>query len=322
MADYQQGLPPLATLVAFEAAHRHRNFTRAAAELHTSQATVSRRVRELEVDLAVCLFERNRYDVTPTPGADDFAASVRLALGALVSGADELRRQAVGPGALTVLTSLSLASSVVAPVIGEMQRRHPKLNLRVLSACEPIEATTEVFDLAIQYGPAEVARYEVEAIAAEQVYPVCAPDLAARLSARPTVEALADQALLDVAYDDPSWIDWSRYLAVTGAGTAAALGRVAFSSYQLCLDVAERGEGVALGWDRSVANRIQAGTLVRVPGMAAVDAGAINAYLPRSVDSRARPGEVLELLALLRGAVAANEPGETAPFVPSPIRES
>ena len=56
-------LRPAGALASFEAAYRHGSFTRAAAELYSSQATVRRRVRELESDLGVTLFERQRYDV-------------------------------------------------------------------------------------------------------------------------------------------------------------------------------------------------------------------------------------------------------------------
>ncbi|WP_211598234.1 LysR family transcriptional regulator [Halomonas caseinilytica] len=44
-------LPPLATLRAFEAAARLESFTRAASELHLTQAAISRQIRLLEEDL-------------------------------------------------------------------------------------------------------------------------------------------------------------------------------------------------------------------------------------------------------------------------------
>ena len=39
-------LPPLTALRAFEAAARHRSFTRAAAELHVTQAAISNKMNE------------------------------------------------------------------------------------------------------------------------------------------------------------------------------------------------------------------------------------------------------------------------------------
>ena len=48
MQAYRKSLPPLDTLVFFEAAMRHLNFTEAAEELFVTQAAVSKRIRQLE----------------------------------------------------------------------------------------------------------------------------------------------------------------------------------------------------------------------------------------------------------------------------------
>lgn len=301
MADFDRLLPPLATLVAFEAAFRHRNFTRAAEELYQSQATVSRRVRELEADLGVCLFERHRYDLTPSPEAEMLAASVRLSLSELSSTADRIRRQASGTDSLTVLTSLSLASAAVAPILGGFQQKHPDLNIRVLSSCEPIESTQEQFDIALQYGACNSERFEVEFIAEEAVFPVCSPSFAAGLPTPATAADLACLPLLHVDYDDPSWATWNDFLEAAVATPPSHDRAMVFSSYQLCLDVAERGDGVALGWERSVKPRIEAGTLVRIPGITLSHAGRINAYwIDHAKTSKYAP----EFIALLRDALS------------------
>ncbi|MEE8505121.1 MAG: LysR family transcriptional regulator, partial [Kiloniellales bacterium] len=49
-------LPPLNALRAFEAGARHLSFTKAAEELHVTQAAVSHQVKLLEEDLGVTLF--------------------------------------------------------------------------------------------------------------------------------------------------------------------------------------------------------------------------------------------------------------------------
>ena len=58
MAILRSRLPPANSLVTFEAAARHLNFTRAAAELLVTQAAVSRQVQLLEDNLGIQLFER------------------------------------------------------------------------------------------------------------------------------------------------------------------------------------------------------------------------------------------------------------------------
>ncbi len=266
-----------------------------------SQASVSRRIRELETDLGVILFERHRHDVTPTAEAEVFAASVRLSLRELSSTANQLRQAAVDADSLTILSSLSLASVFVAPVLGDLQRARPELNVRVVSACEAIETTSEVFDLAIQYGPSQSSLYRVEFIAEEEVYPVCSPTFAAQLPTPVTAAGLTRFPLLDVDYDDPGWATWRSFLASTDGGEPEVGNAMVFTSYRVCLDFAERAEGLALGWERSVRPRLDAGALVRVSGVTLSNAGLINAYLPKHV---APNPYALEFLALLKSTVA------------------
>jgi DNA-binding transcriptional LysR family regulator len=59
-------LPPLASVRAFEAAARHGNFAKAAAELGTSAASVSYHVRQLEREIGVPLFQRHAQRVELT----------------------------------------------------------------------------------------------------------------------------------------------------------------------------------------------------------------------------------------------------------------
>ncbi len=296
MSDFDRLLPPLATLIPFEAAFRHGNFTRAARELHQSQATVSRRIRELETDLGVTLFERQRYDVTPTADGEMLAASVRLSLSELSATADLIRRRALDNDALTVLTSLSLATATVAPILGEFQRAHPDVNIRVLASDDLVASTNEDFDLALGYGPNESSLFVVEFIAEEAVFPVCSPAFAARLPTPVTPDDLAALPLLHVDYVDPGWTTWQDVLASAVVGDRGRSKSVVFTSYQLCLDVAERDGGVALGWERSVRSRLDAGTLVRVPDITIPHAGRINAYLPNRTAPNPHAAEFVTLV--------------------------
>lgn len=296
MPSFDQALPPLATLVAFESAFRHKNFSRAAEELFQSQATVSRRVRELEADLGVCLFERRRHDVHPTAQAEELAASVRLSLTELATTAERIRRPGPTAESLTILTSLSFASATVAPILGGFQQAHPDLNIRVLSSCEPIETTTESFDIALQYGASDSDRFEVEFITEEAVFPVCSPALAKTLPNAVTAADLRGLPLLHVEYEDPSWATWADVLRASGAEQTDVDQSMVFTSYQVCLDVAERGDGIALGWERSVRPRIDEGLLVAVPGLSIPDAGRINAYVTKGGPTSDHAAEFVTLL--------------------------
>ncbi|WP_260579426.1 LysR family transcriptional regulator [Vreelandella populi] len=91
MDNFIKSLPPLATLRPFEAAARLESFSRAADELHLTQAAISRQIRALEEDLGVMLFERRHRRVFLTREGREFGRTVSLALESIATGAQGLR---------------------------------------------------------------------------------------------------------------------------------------------------------------------------------------------------------------------------------------
>jgi len=285
MAEYARRLPPLNALVAFEAAFRHSSFTRAADELALSQASVSRRTRELEQDLGVQLFERRRYDVEPTAEGEMLALSVRQSLGELAATADHLRDRGAGTDTLTIFSDLSLANALVTPIVGDFQRQNPRLRLHVLATSEAIEMARETFDFGLQYGRRAEHAFDIEPIADDVIFPVCAPKLAARMSAFVDAAELAKQRLLHFAESGRNWTNWGTFLAMSGVRVTPPIEGLIFSSQNACLDVAERGEGIALAWGRSVKQRLDTGRLVRLSEMTMPLVGCINVYRPKRAKS-------------------------------------
>ena len=73
-------LPPLDPLIAFEAAARLLSFTRAADELHLSQAAISQQIRNLEDSLQVKLFTRSHRAVQLTNEGREYQHTVTTVL--------------------------------------------------------------------------------------------------------------------------------------------------------------------------------------------------------------------------------------------------
>jgi len=85
----RRALPPLAALVAFEAAARRQSFTRAGEELSLTQSAISRQITLLEDSLGVRLFERIRQRVVLTPAGRFYAEQVRDVLARLTAATEE-----------------------------------------------------------------------------------------------------------------------------------------------------------------------------------------------------------------------------------------
>src|SRR3979490_1532930 len=76
-------LPPLETLRVFEVACRHGSYSEAARELHVTHSAVSQRIRQLEVELGVTLFERQGNRMVLTPSGVRLLAGVNRAFSEL-----------------------------------------------------------------------------------------------------------------------------------------------------------------------------------------------------------------------------------------------
>src|SRR5258705_7381990 len=59
--------PSLETLRVFEVACRHGSYSEAARELHVTHSALSQRIRQLEEELGLTLFERQGNRMVPTP---------------------------------------------------------------------------------------------------------------------------------------------------------------------------------------------------------------------------------------------------------------
>ena len=73
-------LPPLNSLVAFEASARHLSFTLAAEELNVTQGAISRQIRQLEEYLGKAMFTRANRSINLTPTGLQYYQSISQSL--------------------------------------------------------------------------------------------------------------------------------------------------------------------------------------------------------------------------------------------------
>lgn len=120
-------------LAALCAVARHASFTRAAEELHVTQAGLSAMVREMEVQAGVRLFERTTRRVALTPAGARMLPAARRALDILEAAMADVR--ALGTAARTRLrvgVTPIIASAVMPRVLRRLAQRLPGLQVEVL----------------------------------------------------------------------------------------------------------------------------------------------------------------------------------------------
>jgi DNA-binding transcriptional LysR family regulator len=189
----------------FAAVARHRNFSRAAQELHIAQPVLSRQIRALESELGAVLFVRDRNGAQLTP------AGTQLALEAepLLAAAEALRRRvaqaARKAGQFTVAFMPGL---IVAGPVRAFGDAHPELTVEVLRTSRADQAAV------LHDGRADVSyvRLPVERHGLQLRTLLREPNVAVlpaghRLAGKETISLadLADEHLLQHPEIVPAW---------------------------------------------------------------------------------------------------------------------
>src|ERR1700755_3979 len=142
---------PLNALKAFEATARHLSFTRAALELHVTQAAISHQVKGLEDRLKAKLFRRSSRGLQLTDEGLALAPTLFEAFGAI----DRLLEQFEAGGVREVLTVSAVGTFVVGALLERLpafRAAHPRIDLRLLTNNNKVDLIAEGLDYAIRFG--------------------------------------------------------------------------------------------------------------------------------------------------------------------------
>ena len=255
-------LPPLSALRAFEASARHGSFSRAAEELHVTHGSICRHVAALETQLSRRLFVRHARGVTPTAAARHFEVIVRDSLERLAAGLVGARA-GVEEASARVRVSLlpSFASRWLIPRLAVFRKKHPWIEIDLVAGQEfsDLANRRSTFDLALRYGLGSWRGVHAECFLDETLTPVCAP--AVRGGADGVDDLLAR---LPVIHDSNEQ-GWAHWLSRTGHEIAQGAPQSwIFNDYNLVLEAAAQGLGIALGRSALIASELAAGRLMEV----------------------------------------------------------
>ena len=253
-------LPSLNGLRAFEAAARHLSFTAAASELNVTQTAISHQIRRLEEELGIRLFIRQNRSLTLTPQAREYLPGIRAAFNDLRLATDRLLRKD-GDRVLTVSTLASMAAKWLLPRLASFQQAHPEIDVRITSSASLVDFRNDDVDAAIRYGRGHWPGVRADWLMAEELFPVCSPELLKGGKPLRCPEDLAHHTLLHTSggYFD----DWRLWL--TAAGLPSDISKQPGASFDLTLmtvQAAIDGLGVALGRSTYVEGDIAKGRLV------------------------------------------------------------
>ncbi len=255
-------LPPLDPLIAFEAAARLLSFTRAAAELHLSQAAVSQQIRGLEDSLGVKLFTRSHRAVQLTNEGREYQHTVAAMLKQLAGATMDI--QQVGATRQLVLgCDQSFAAQWLLPRLTALRGELPEVTLRIIASDDDAECLARDVDLSILHGDGNWPGYSAERLFDEEVFPVCSPDYTRQGDPGDWVGWLLGAQLIDLADSHWNWMNWRLWLGGHDIDEPLGGRRLQINSYPLVIEAACAGHGVALGWRYLIDDLIAAGRLLR-----------------------------------------------------------
>lgn len=253
-------LPPIADLLAFEAASRHTSISRAAEELHLTQSAVSRQIRQLEGQLGLALFHRVRQRVVLTDVGRIYAADVRVVLQQLSGVTQKTMAWSDGGGLLNLAVLPTLGTRWLIPRLVDFAARYPDVTVNMASRHEPFDFAQGALDAAIHFGAPHWAGAVCDYLMHEQVVPLCSPGYQQQHGIW-QIHDLSSVVLLQQTSRPAQWADWFEQV---GADSAHALRGPHFEQFAMIAQAAVSGLGAALLPRFLVETEITSGALIEL----------------------------------------------------------
>ncbi len=233
-------LPPLPTLVAFEAVARRRSFALAAGELNLTASAISHQIAKLETFLGVKLFDRTAQGARLSTAGEAYLRRVAGALGAINAATDDIRQGV--RNSLYVHASPSFASLWLMPRLAHFAKSHPDISLFLSASHVHSDFALGQADIDIRYGVPQWPNLVVQPLFEERIMPLASPAFISRHHLREPAQLLG-VALIQSTVGVLQWPDW---LSAQGVAQAPERFALRIDRAQLALDAAVQGLGVAL----------------------------------------------------------------------------
>ena len=254
-------LPPLASLLAFDALYQCGSVTGAAEQLGRTHSAVSKQLHQLQDHAGMALFEKNGSGIRLTPEGAKFAAIVAASLADIRKGYEELKRNRERQ-AVSIKVSSTFARVWAIPIIARFNRHHPEIEIQLnLTIPQNSHELDGAVDLVLSWdrlvSPTDP---HPNAVTLGDVYigPVLSPTYPHLFEDG----TFSFRTQLNRRGSEAGWKTWSD---LTGLKLSYE-HQINFDLVGLAYEAAERGMGVALAPKFLIEKELKSGTLVAPAG--------------------------------------------------------
>ncbi|MCO4837083.1 MAG: LysR family transcriptional regulator [Oceanospirillaceae bacterium] len=271
-------MPSAQSLLIFEVAARHLNFTAAARELGSTQSAVSQQMRGLEQQLDLPLFKRIYRGVALTDSGQQLYEAVESGFLQITNCLTKLQQTPVRQY-INVETDFAFAAFWLLPRLSSFRKRHPEIEVRIVTSQTQPDYTAQQNDISIVFAKGKPSKYRSHLLAIGHVFPVCSSALLAQHGAIDSPQQLASLPLLKLAdAAGNGWLNWRGFFNhLSSSPTHPLLNQVVpsepvltFNNYTLLVQAAIAGQGVGIGWGTLVDDLLDNGMLVALKSFSIV----------------------------------------------------
>lgn len=237
----RRSLPSTTALLCFEAAARSGSFTQAGVEVNLTQSAVSRQIAILEDFVQRPLFTRVRQRVQVTHAGARFLAEIVPLLEGLEAATLRMRSFDLREGAINVGVYPTLGSRWLLPLLLAFAEAHPDFSTNSITYLKNEEFDQERVDIGIVQGDPPWREMQSDFLMPEDLAPVASPRLIDRALEDP--EALLGFRSLQHNTRPLSWPIWFQSL---GRELAAPPSGLMFSQFEMVIEAALSGHGIAI----------------------------------------------------------------------------
>jgi len=263
--DHSSPLPPLDTLRAFEAAARSGSFSAAAEALNLTHGAISRQVAKLEHWLGLRVFERQARGVALTPEGQRLFQRTQEAFSVFADSSDRWSEPR-GTAVVRFSATPSVCSLWLMPRWQRLESGDPAVRIMLQVDHRKVDLEEEGIDLAIRCGRGGTPGRVSVQLFEEWCYPIASPELA-RAIGEGKPERFLDQPLIH----DSDAAGWRAWFNAQGLDFRPRQQDRRFEDYNLVLDAAASGLGVALARPPLAQAQVEAGRIARADARIALN---------------------------------------------------